>query len=130
MYKTEFFKTCYNGKDTNGIIYKFERSQGWAELFEAPDGQPVEIVIHKDSPKGYWHSTETTTGLSINKTGRTRAEVLQQITPDFLNRITEALNKDINKKLKNKLANFILSEEAKHDYNINTIISDHDYISS
>lgn len=110
MYKTKFFKTCFNGRDNNGIIYKFDKCQGWAELFEAPDGQPIEIVIHKDSPRGCWHASEVTTGLSINKSGRTRAEVIEQLTPEFLQRVSDALTNEANKKLKNRLADFMISE--------------------
>lgn len=112
MYKTEFLKTCFNGRDNNGIIYKFERCKGWAELFEAPNGQPVEIVIHRENPREYWHSTEITTGVSIDKTGRTRAEVIEQITPEFLERVIEALEREANKRARNELKNFILSQEV------------------
>ncbi len=112
MYKTEFFKTCYNGRENGEIVYKFIKANGWAELFETPAGELIEIVLHKDTQEGYWHSSETTTGLSISRTGRTRADVLEQITPEFLSIISEALKKPVNIKLKNKLADFILSEGA------------------
>lgn len=110
MYKTDFFITKGKKRNDRGNVdsYEFERVSGWGELFEAPNGEPIEIGIYKFGNN--WVTTDISTGLALPIYGTTRAKVLKQITPDFLKSLSKAMKTPWVKEIAEDLSNHILSE--------------------
>ena len=109
MYKTDFYITVAAKRNqfNEPISYRFERVTGWGECLETLNGRLIEIRLNKVGRT--WRASEESTGLYLGKDGATRTEVLNQLTPEFLEQVAKELDKEHNKKLANTLADYLLT---------------------
>lgn len=108
MFKTDFYKTIYGGRDENGdVIYYFKKASGWGECLEAPDGTPVEIRLEKQDET--WRALEESSGLFLDITGTTRQEAINAVTAELLQVIADKLKSEYCKNIIEKLSDYIMT---------------------
>ena len=77
--------------------YKFKLVSGYTESFTAPDGTTIRIGINQPNANGDWHTTELSTGFSLSKHASSRQKLLQEITGDFLQSVSDLLKTETSK---------------------------------
>lgn len=115
MHEAEFYVTT--GKERVSIDnlegFRFVKISGWVEDFKAPDGSAVKIGL--DETDEGWLATELTTGLLVAQPFQTRTEAIAALTPEFLQKIANAIKKPQAVKIANLLSKYIDEVEACTD---------------
>lgn len=93
MHETKLYVTA--GKERVSIDdlegFRFVKVSGWVEDFQAPDGSTVKLEFDEDDEG--WLVTERTTGLLVSQPFQTKAEAIAALTPEFLQKIVNAIKK-------------------------------------
>ena len=111
MYKTDFYIAAIAYRDQfNRPIKKqyFRKIRGWGETLEAPDGSIIDIRLDKRTTS--WLITEARTGYAVTlEPFATRAEALEFLTPEILQKLADRLKAPEMITAADRLADYILT---------------------